>query len=88
MTNHKPYPLTLAEFNEIIHLPAIREAWGLDDDVEPQDFASEVYAVRFKYHSGSPGYVGDLYILQGDVLESRAPFLLTRDRSGELQVVE
>jgi hypothetical protein len=27
-----------------------------------------VYAVKFNFHSGCPGYVGDYFILAGDML--------------------
>jgi len=47
-------------------VPAVREAWGLSEDVTPPEFASLVYGVRFNFVSGGPGYVGDLFVLQGD----------------------
>jgi hypothetical protein len=38
-----------------------------------------VYATKFKYSSGSPGYVGDLHILQGDALTDAPPIVLRRN---------
>jgi hypothetical protein len=44
MEDTKPYPLTLAEWQEIMAIPAIRESWGIEDRTTPADFAAEVYA--------------------------------------------
>lgn len=81
---NKPLEISTAEWNEIMRVPEVKEAWGVEDDLNPEDFAEMVYGVKFNYHSGSPGYVGDLYILQGDVLTGDSPFLLTRDRNKSL----
>ena len=37
---------------------------------------------------GSPGYVGDLFILQGSHLTGDAPFVLRRGETGTLIFVE
>ncbi len=65
-------------------LPMIREAWGLDGDETPEEFAAQVYAAKFHFHSGGPGYVEDFYILQGDALTGDAPIVLQRGPSGKL----
>jgi hypothetical protein len=83
-----PFPLTEADWREIVKVPAVREAWGLPDDQNAQEFAASVYAGKFKFQSGSPGYVGDLYILQGDALTDRAPMVLKRNEDGALAVIE
>lgn len=82
----KPYPLTEAEWKEISQVPAVREAWGLEDAVDAETLASLIYGARFNYVSGGPGYVGDLYILQGDVLTEHSPFVLRRGKDGKLVV--
>ena len=82
----KPHPLSLKEWRQIIAVPAVREAWGLEDDVTANDFAGSVYGVKFKFVSGSPGYVGDLYILQGDALTDEPPMVLRRANDGSLLV--
>jgi hypothetical protein len=61
----KPYRLNSAEWKEIFAVPAVRDAWGIFADETAEQFASGVYAAKFKFSSGSPGYVGDLFILQG-----------------------
>jgi hypothetical protein len=79
---NKAIELEGAEWKEIMEIPAVRDAWGLTDET-PEQFATQVYAAKFKFHSGGPGYVGDLYILQGDTLTDEPPLVLTRN-SGKL----
>jgi hypothetical protein len=87
MEDMKPYPLTPAEWKEIMAFPTVRDAWGIDKDTTPDEFSSLVYAAKFKFVSGSPGYIGDLFILQGDVLTGDAPLVLRRGDKGELVVL-
>jgi len=42
-----PHPLSPEEWRQIIAVPAVREAWGLEDDEKPSDFAARVYASKF-----------------------------------------
>jgi hypothetical protein len=86
MKNMNPQPISLEEWREIIAVPAVRDGWGLTDDVTPSDFAGSVYAAKFDFFSGSPGYVGDLYILQGDALTGGSPLVLCRAEDGSLIV--
>ena len=86
MSDMNPYPLTLGEWKEISDIPAVREAWGLDDGEDAGTLASLIYAAKFHYVSGSPGYVGDVFILQGDVLTEHSPFVLRREKDGKLVV--
>lgn len=68
-------------------IPAVRDMWGIRDDTTPDEFESIVYAARFNYVSGGPGYVGDIFVLQGDVLGEGSPVVLKRDSQGKLVVV-
>ena len=86
MTDLNPYPLSKEEWKQIIAVPAVRAAWGLNDDGDPDEFAGSVYGVKFKFVSGSPGYVGDLYILHGDTLTGDPPMVLRRGQDGSLLV--
>lgn len=58
-------------------MPEVKESWGITDET-PEEFADQVYGVKFAFVSGSPGYIGDIYILQGDHLTGDAPFVLIR----------
>ena len=69
-------------------IPAIRESWGVEPDETPEHFAKLVYAAKFHFHSGSPAYVGDLYILQGDARTGDAPVVLSRGKDGKLKFAE
>jgi len=66
-------------------LPCIRQIWELTDET-PDQFAEWVYGVKFNFVSGIPGYVGDLYIVQEDVLTGDPPIVLVRE-NGKLHVV-
>jgi hypothetical protein len=75
---NKPQEISKTEWEEIIQIPVIRESWGLEDET-PEQFADMVYGAKFNFVSGSPGYVGDLYILQGDYLTGESPIVLIRE---------
>lgn len=74
----------LAEWKELGSVLVVRESWGLEDDEDPLDLASLAYGAKFNFVSGSPGYVGDLYILGGDSIGE--PMVLRRDKDGHLIV--
>ena len=84
MINHidtqmnEPQEPSMSDWKELMKLPAVKEVWGLDDEETPEEFASKVYGVKFHFVSGGPGYVGDLYILQGDALSESAPIAFIR----------
>ena len=81
-----PYPLSPEEWRQIITVPAVREAWGLQADEKPTDFAAMVYGAKFDFSSGSPGYIGEIFILQGDALTGYPPLVLRRADDGTLIV--
>ena len=81
----QPFVISSSEWREIIQVPEVKEAWGLTAE-SPEEFANIVYGVKFNFTSGTPGYVGDLFILQGDVLTGDAPMMLGR-YGGQLQPI-
>jgi hypothetical protein len=87
MNNNNPKPISNEEWKELMAVPAIRDAWGIEDDESPEQFAKMVYGAKFNFQSGGPGYVGDLFILQGDELSNEGPVLLKRDSEGKLEIV-
>ncbi len=61
--------LTAEEIKEIAAIKDIQQMWGAEDAAEMTDFLeNHVYAVKFDFHSGGPGYVGEYFILAGDAL--------------------
>ena len=78
--NTKPIALSAQEMREVASIKAIREMWGAETVKEMYDMLNTaVYAAKFDYVAGSPGYVGDLYILHGDALGE--PVTLIRDHN-------
>lgn len=88
MSTHPNDPITISpnEWEEIISLQEVRESWGLDDKDTLDEFRSMVYGVKFDFVSGGPGYVGEIYILHGDVLSGDLPLILGR-YDGQLKPV-
>lgn len=84
--DNQPQSITEAEWRELVSLAVVREAWGLEDDGDALEFASRVYGARFNFVSGGPGYVGDVFVLQGDALTEVPPIVLRRDRDQHLIV--
>jgi hypothetical protein len=83
---NKPQELSRNEWKEIIEIPAIREAWGIEDNETPEQFADMVYGVKFNFSPGmAPGYMGELYILQGDALGE--PMTVIR-KNGKLAMLD
>ena len=83
---NKPLEISKAEWTEIMAIPDIRQSWGVEEDETPEQFADMVYGVKFRFSPGmAPGYVGDLYILQGDALGE--PMTLIR-KDGKLIFVD
>jgi len=52
----RPHPLSSTEWAELMAIPEVRESWGLEEGTAPEEFASYIYAAKFHFHSGSPGY--------------------------------
>jgi hypothetical protein len=84
MTQNQPVALTPLEWTEIAAFQDVREGWGLTGDMSAHEMAALIYGVKFAFHSGGPGYVGDLYILQGDAA-GVPPMVLGRDDMGQLK---
>jgi hypothetical protein len=83
MHNPNPHKLTTAEWRELGSLPVVRESWGLEEQQDPLDLSTLAYGAKFDFVSGMmPGYVGDLYLLQGDALCE--PMVFLRDKNGQL----
>ncbi|MGA8615991.1 MAG: hypothetical protein WB760_30760 [Xanthobacteraceae bacterium] len=85
--DNKPSALTSKEIKEIAAMEDIRQMWGAENAAEmEQMLETTVYAAKFNYHSGSPGYVGDYFILQGDALGEALE--LIRNKAGQLVIID
>lgn len=78
MHNQNPVPLTPEEWDEVATVREVREGWGLDAEEHGAYLAPLAYGVKFDFVSGTPGYVGDMFIIAGDGL-SAPPLVLIRD---------
>jgi hypothetical protein len=88
MFDMEPHALTPDEWRESADFKPVQEIWGFDasDPDAVADFSHSTYAVKFHFFSGRPGYVGDLFILNGDALTGSPPVMLTRDEGGQLRL--
>lgn len=85
--DNKPQALTNKEIKEIAAIEDIQQMWGATDAADMEDILDTmVYAAKFDFHSGSPGYVGDYFILQGDALGEAAVELI-RNTIGKLVLI-
>jgi len=80
---NKPLEISLAEWQEIVKVPEVREGWQLT----AEELADSAYGVKYDFTSGGPGYCGDLYILYGDALSGYPLVLVRDDDTNELLVV-
>ena len=85
---NKPLEISLTEWQEIVETPVVREIWGLDDNETGESFASVIYGAKFRFQSGGPGYVGDLYILHGETLSGTPPVVLVRSEQSPNNTLE
>ena len=86
--NTKPMEVSQTEMIEIAEYEPLWELWGVENKDDMLAVLQQSYCVRFNFTSGSPGYCGDLFIIQGDALTDSPPVELARDKHGKLQRVE
>jgi hypothetical protein len=64
---NKPIELTPEEKKEIAAMGDVTEMWGAENEADFLSmFDDQIYAAKFNYVSGGPGYIGDLFVLFGD----------------------
>ena len=82
----QPKALTSKQIKEIAAMEDIQQMWGAENAAEMEEMLdTQVYAVKFKYQSGGPGYIGDLYILVGDTPDEPVRLIRTK---GTLQILD
>ena len=86
---NRPMALTADEIKEIAALPEIQDIWGGENAEVMNEILKDIYTVKFQYVNGSPGYAGDLFIIQPDVLGQEYPVTrLIRNREKKLVLLE
>lgn len=87
--DNRPITLTAAEIKEIASNSEIQARWGGENVEVMEQILMDIYTVKFRYANGSPGYVGDLFIIQPDVLGHEFPVTrLIRDGEKGLEVLD
>ncbi len=80
--------LTAKGIKEIASLKQLQEIWGAEDLKDMELRLKEIYTVKFEYMNESPGFTGDLFIIQPGVLGSEYPVTrLIRNRASQLEVL-
>ena len=70
-------------------MKAVQELWGAENAEDMEEFLKGSYMVKFQFVAGSPGYTGDLFIIQSDALSSDTPAVrLVRNHAQRLEVLE
>ena len=84
-----PMALTDAEIKEIAALTEIQDRWGGENAEVMEQILKDIYTVKFRFVNGSPGYAGDLFIIQPEILGHHYPVTrLIRDRENRLEVLD
>ena len=84
MTN-QPFPLTTTEIKQIASISELQEMWGAANSDELEQILDEVYTAKFRFMNASPGYIGDLFLLQPNELEESIPVIrLIRERPNKI----
>ena len=62
---NKPFEISLAEWEEIMQVPIVKETWNADEELTAAELASCIYGVKFNFTEIGRfgGYQGDLFLL-------------------------
>jgi hypothetical protein len=83
---NNPIVVSEPEFNELAQFKDLQEVWGANNAAEMAEYLSNSYCAKFYFMNGTPGYIGDLFIIQGDHLTEALPIRVVR-QNGKLEVV-
>lgn len=87
--SNSPMSLTDAEIKEIAALTEIQDRWGGENAEVMEQILKGICTVKFRFVNGSPGYAGDLFIIQPEILGRHYPVTrLIRDRANRLEVLD
>ena len=88
MTN-TPFAVTEKELNELASVSELRELWGAENEAEMGEILRDVYTAKFEFMNESPGYVGDLFMIQAGCLAAETPVVrVIRERGGKLSILD
>ena len=82
--NYSPLQPTPEEIRELACHPHLQEHADSNEDMEA--ILESLYLVKFNFMNGSPGYCGDLFLIQSDHLSDEIPVVrFIRDNEGSLK---
>jgi hypothetical protein len=76
--------ISLGEWKQISEVEEFKQAWEFEADDTPEMLASLVHGLKVSFNAGSPGYSGDLFII--DIMREDGPMVLIRGTGGQLVV--
>lgn len=86
--SNQPLALPKDEIHELAAHPGLHQMWGATSSEEMEDILRQIYTVEFQFMSGSPGYVGNLFIIHGDALDASIPVVrLFRNSKRHLEIL-
>jgi hypothetical protein len=87
--SNKPFCLTHSEIDEISATEAVQEICGAENAKQMREILEGAYAVKFQFTNESPGYVGDLFLIQAACLSTEIPVIrLKRNRFGKIALYD
>jgi hypothetical protein len=87
--SNKPIALTQAEIKELSASEDLQEVCGANSSKDMQEILEGAYTVKFNFINESPGYVGDLFLIQSGCLSSEIPVIrLIRNRLGKVALLD
>lgn len=81
-----PMPLSLAEWDEIVALPFVRNFYRLEADEGGREFSQRAYAAKFDFMGSLPSDSGELFFIFADNIGD-PPLMLLRPQGGPLRDV-
>jgi hypothetical protein len=87
--SHKPLRLTRSELQEISASKALQEICAAEDADQMREILEGAYTAKFHFTNESPGYAGDLFLIQPSYLCSELPVIrLKRNRFGKIALYD
>ena len=83
MHDNNPVFMAPSDWKELFAIQHIKDMWGIEPHETWEMWKSVVYVSKFDFISGSPGYVGDMFLIMGDHLTG-PPLCIIRDRESQL----
>ncbi|MBS4082869.1 MAG: hypothetical protein KGZ73_04910 [Rhizobiales bacterium] len=84
---NQPIALSESERQEIAELEDIQDMFGAETADEMTELLRDIYMVKFNFISGSPGYVGEFFLVQTNHLTGDAPLQIIRSKDRKMMLV-